>query len=55
MRSISWRLATAALLMSWLAARISSSAMVSGTVRGVFPLAARAPSVRWRSAKSIRR
>jgi len=55
MRSISLRLATPALLMSLLAAKISSSAMVSGTLRGLFALAVRAPSVRLRSAKSILR
>ena len=55
MRSISFRLATPALFMSLLAAKISSSAIVSGTLRGLFALALRAPSVRFRSAMSIRR
>ncbi len=55
MRSISWRLAMAELLMSWLAARISSSASVSCMLRGLLELAARAPSARWRMARSMRR
>ena len=55
MRSISWRLAMAALLMSWFAARISSSAIVSCMLRGLLELAARAPAVRWRMARSMRR
>ena len=55
MRSISLRLATPALLMSLLAARISSSATVSGRLRGLLAELLRAPSVRLRSAKSMRR
>ena len=55
MRSISLRLDTPALLMSLFAARISSSAIVSGMLRGLFAAILRAPSVRLRSAKSIRR
>lgn len=55
MRSISWRLAMAALLMSWFAARISSSAMVSCMLRGLLIEALRAPSVMWRMARSMRR
>ncbi len=45
----------AALLMSWFAARISSSANVSCMLRGLLELAARAASVRWRMARSMRR
>ena len=55
MRSISLRLATPALLMSLLAARISSSATVSGRLRGLLAAVLRAPSVRLRSARSMRR
>jgi len=55
MRSISWRLAMPALLMSLLAARISSSAMVSGRLRGLLAEFLRAPSVMWRMARSMRR
>ena len=55
MRSISWRLAMPALLMSLLAARISSSAMVSGRLRGLLAEFLRAPTVRLRSARSMRR
>jgi len=55
MRSISWRLAMAALLMSCFAARISSSASVSWMLRGLLELTVRAPSARWRIARSMRR
>ena len=55
MRSISLRLATPALFISLLAARLSSSAIVSGRLRGLFAAILRAPSVRLRSAKSMRR
>ena len=55
MRSISLRLAMPALLMSLLAARISSSAMVSGRLRGLLAAVLRAPSVRLRSDRSMRR
>ena len=55
MRSISLRLAMPALLISFFAARISSSAIVSGRLRGLFAAVLRAPSVRLRSDKSIRR
>ena len=55
MRSISLRLATPALLMSLLAARIISSATVSGRLRGLLAAVLRAPSVRLRSARSMRR
>ena len=55
MRSISLRLATPALFMSLLAARMSSSAIVSGMLRGLLAAFLRAPSVRLRSARSMRR
>lgn len=55
MRSISLRLATPALFMSLFAARMSSSAIVSGRLRGLLAAILRAPSVRLRSAKSMRR
>jgi len=55
MRSISFRLAMPALLMSWFAAKISSSAMFSATLRGLLAEALRAPSVRLRIAMSILR
>ena len=55
MRSISLRLATPALLMSLFAARISSSAIVSGRLRGLLAAVLRAPSVRLRSDRSMRR
>ena len=55
MRSISLRLATPALLMSLLAARINSSARVSGKLRGLLAAFLRAPSVKLRSARSMRR
>ncbi len=53
-RSISLRLATPALLMSWFAASTSSSATASWIDLGLFALAARAPSVMWRIARSMR-
>ena len=55
MRSISLRLAMPALLMSLLAARISSSATVSGRLRGLLAAVLRAPSVRLRRDRSMRR
>ncbi len=55
MRSISWRLAMPALLMSLLAANMSSSAMFSATLRALLAEALRAPSVRLRIAMSMRR
>jgi len=54
MRSISLRLAIPALFMSLLDARISSSAIVSGRLRGLLAAVLRAPSVRLRSDKSMR-
>lgn len=54
-RSISLRLAMPALLMSLFAAKISSSASVSWMLRGLFMLAALAPSLMWRMARSILR
>jgi len=54
-RSISFRLATPALLMSLFAASISSSASVSWMLRGLFLDAFLAPSVICRRARSIRR
>jgi hypothetical protein len=54
-RSISLRLATPADLMSLAAAKTSSSARVSCMLRELLMLAARAPSVMWRMAKSILR
>jgi len=54
-RSISLRFATPALLMSLLAASTSSSARVSWMLRGLFMLAALAPSLMWRIARSILR
>ena len=55
MRSISLRLATPALFMSLLAAKISSSAIVSGRLRGLLAAFLRAPSVRLRRDRSMRR
>ena len=55
MRSISLRLATPALFMSLLAARMSSSAIVSGRLRGLLAAVLRAPSVRLRIDRSMRR
>ena len=55
MRSISLRLAIPALFMSLLDARISSSAIVSGRLRGLLAAVLRAPSVRLRSDRSMRR
>ena len=54
MRSISWRFAMPALLMSWFAARTSSSARVSWIDFGLLIEAARAPSVMCLTARSMR-